>query len=49
MGLSEEERQDKCSAYHEKIRPFFSQFAQKKIGSRVLQLIFSWGTKQVKE
>jgi hypothetical protein len=33
----------------EKVKPFLHKYAQKKLGSRVLQLIFKWGDKKVKE
>jgi hypothetical protein len=47
--MPKEEREERCTAYLEKIRPFLHQYAQKKMGSRVLQLIFKWGDKKVKE
>lgn len=49
LNIPIEEREERCRGYHEKIKPFLHQYAQKKMGSRVLQLIFKWGDKDVKE
>lgn len=49
MAIPIEEREERCSEYLEKVRPFLHKYAQKKLGSRVLQLIFKWGDKKVKE
>ena len=49
MAIPMEEREERCTEYLEKVRPFLHKYAQKKLGSRVLQLIFKWGDKTVKE
>jgi hypothetical protein len=49
MAINEEDREERCSEYLEKVRPFLHKYAQKKLGSRVLQLIFKWGDQKVKE
>jgi len=44
-----EERAERANAYFDKVKPFLSQFMQKKSGSRVLQLMFKWGGDFVKQ
>ena len=48
LGIPEEEREERTKQLFEKVSPFLEQYAQKKIGSRVLQLIFKWGDAKVK-
>lgn len=48
MAIPKEQREERSTAYLEQIRPFLHNYAQKKMGSRVLQLIFKWGDQKVK-
>ena len=48
LNIPEEEREERTTQLFDKVRPFLEQYAQKKIGSRVLQLIFKWGDEKVK-
>lgn len=49
MAIPKEDREARSTQYFQKIQPFFHSYAQKKMGSRVLQLIFKWGDVKVKE
>lgn len=43
-----EERVERCKEYFDQVKPFLSAYMQKKVGSRVLQLVFKWGDNGVK-
>jgi len=48
LEIKEEERMTRCDVLFEKVKPFLNAYMQKKIGSRVLQLMFLWGGPNVR-
>jgi hypothetical protein len=48
LAIPKEERLTKSTAIFEQVKPFLSSYIQKKVGSRVTQLLFKWGNHSTK-
>lgn len=48
LEIKPEDREKKTEALFAKVKPFLASYMQKKQGSRVLQLMFKWGTADIK-
>ncbi len=48
LNIPEPERAVQSLVYFKKIRPFLASYMQKKEGSRVIQLLYKWGTAEIK-
>lgn len=47
LNIPNGDRSQRAHEYHKQIKPFLHSFIQKKEGSRVTQLIYKWGGKEV--
>ena len=48
LAIPQAERSSQAYDYFKQMKPFIQNYAQKKEGSRVIQLIYKWGNQEIK-